>query len=517
MSASTAPAAPAISAAEEAAVLDLAAGASFVGAGGGLVVLWVGAACTALVRLLEERYGIAALHELPFPPADDGAAPELGSLGETRFDLVVSVGALGRIAPTALDLLLESLYERVRAGGYVLLSAASFLSRRGAGVETPLTTPLAHILFPRRIIEQHLAGRGMPQARYASPLCGASYVTLFRRAGFELLDARRVGDELDAAVYERFADKLDVYDRRELREPVLTALLQRPEAPEPPPPTKPAPAKPAPTSAAPLEREKTRLEWGDEQARSLWSNLYARYDPVVDGQTVLDIGCSWGYLLRFLAEEFRPRRLIGVDISQLWETVDHGWDYRAIENLEFHAGDLGQIEALEPESVDLVLCTSVLQYMTPEQLEANLERVYSLLRPGGQMILRTRVWTSYIGADLHSYFELPYVHLLYARAELARAVREQYGRELRYLNWLTASSYLAIFNRVGFEILDAPRRMNRAAPEVGERVGAAYPWIAPDELGVAELEAKLVRPIEPEELYTLAAPTSTIRPPVPGS
>jgi hypothetical protein len=129
------------------------------------------------------------------------------------------------------------------------------------------------------------------------------------------------------------------------------------------------------------------------------------------------------------------------------------------------------------------------------------------------MILRTRVWTSYIGADLHPYFELPYVHLLHGRGELARTVRKEHGRELRYMNWLTASSYLAIFDRVGFEILDAPRRMNSAAPEVRELVAAAYPWIAPEELGVAELEARLVRPIEPEELYALAAPTSTIAPP----
>src|SRR5207244_653825 len=90
----------------------------------------------------------------------------------------------------------------------------------------------------------------------------------------ELFEARRLEDEVDDTVYERFADKLDVYDRRELREPVLTALLRRPEAPEPAPPTKPAPPKRAGGGAEPLEPEKTRLQCGEESGRRpcTWSS-----------------------------------------------------------------------------------------------------------------------------------------------------------------------------------------------------------------------------------------------------
>lgn len=249
---------------------------------------------------------------------------------------------------------------------------------------------------------------------------------------------------------------------------------------------------------------KETQEWGGEQASKLWSNLYERYAPAIDGRTVLDLGCSWGYMLKFLAERFRPRRLIGTDVRPHWEEQRHGWDYGRAP-VEFHVGDLPDISAIELGSVDVMLCTSVLQYMTPEQLEANLERAYDLLRPGGELLLRTRVFTSYIGADLHEDIGLPYAHLLYGEREIASALRDR-GKEPPYLNWLTASTYIAIFVRAGFEVLDSRRRPNRAAPEAMERVEARFRWIGREELACAELEARLVRPIELDDLVVPGLP-----------
>ena len=245
-------------------------------------------------------------------------------------------------------------------------------------------------------------------------------------------------------------------------------------------------------------------DWGASQARALWSGLYEPKGLVVDGATVLDLGCSWGYLLRHLATEHAPARLIGVDVSPLWDTAGHGWDWRAERvPIEFHAGELSEIGALADASVDLVLCTSTLQYMTPEQVEANLARAYALLRPGGRMVLRTRVFTSYIGADLHRTFAKPYVHLLYGEEQLARLARERTGADPRYLNWLTASTYTAMMHRAGFEIAGSRRRPNGAAPGVLREVAERVPAPA-GELGCAELEAELVRPLGLEDLPALA-------------
>jgi hypothetical protein len=154
------------------------------------------------------------------------------------------------------------------------------------------------------------------------------------------------------------------------------------------------------------------------------------------------------------------------------------------------------------------MCTSTLQYMTPEQVEENLTRAYQLLKPGGEMILRTRVFTSYIGADLHRTISKPYAHLLYGEQQIARVVREQTGRDPRYLNWMTASTYTVLFHRAGFETLDLQRRPNTAARDVLAEVAKAMP-IPPKELECAELEARLMRPVEASDFGSLAVMVDT--------
>ena len=251
--------------------------------------------------------------------------------------------------------------------------------------------------------------------------------------------------------------------------------------------------------------EKGGSVWGLDMAERIWDGLYARHSPKIDGSTILDVGCSWGYLLRYISENFEPAKMIGTDIRPWWEIEDHGWDYEELgASLQFIANDITEIEEIPEESVDLAMCTSVLQYLTPENVESNMAKVYSLLKPGGEMILRTRVWTSYIGADLHRDIELPYSHLLYSKAETDRVLVEM-GKPTKYLNWLDSNTYLAIFHKVGFEMIDVRRRMNHQAPEVASRVVEKFPWIEPRELLCAELEVRMVRPLEPEEIDSALA------------
>jgi SAM-dependent methyltransferase len=256
--------------------------------------------------------------------------------------------------------------------------------------------------------------------------------------------------------------------------------------------------------ALPTVAEKNRAEWGARQAQSLWQSLYGPMGAVVDGRTVLDLGCSWGYMLRFLAEEFTPQKLIGTDPGGAWARGDHGWDWLALGDLvEFHRGDLAAIETIGTGTVDLIMCTSVLQYMKPEGVEDNLARCYELLRPGGEMMLRTRCFTSSLGADLHRLAEPQYVHLLHGEDDLRAWVREHHDRATPYLNWLTATTYLTMFVRAGFEVAEVRRRMNSREPEVIERVARELPWIDANERNVAELEARLIRPITADDLGAL--------------
>lgn len=249
-------------------------------------------------------------------------------------------------------------------------------------------------------------------------------------------------------------------------------------------------------------------DWGIEQAEKLWNGLYSRWNPVIDGRVVLDLGCSWGYLLRRLAELNRPAKLIGVDVRSWWTEVDSGWHEEMGDGVvEFLEGELGSVP-LDDGSVDLMLCSSVFQYLPPEDLLATLERAYRILTPGGELLLRTQLYTSYLGASLHRDYELPYVHLLHGEDLLRDRLRARRDRTPQYTNGLTASSYLATFAAAGFQILDARRLMNRHAPEVQERVAEEFP-VAANELGCTGLEARLLRPIEPDELERFAPMTST--------
>ncbi|MBV8888191.1 MAG: class I SAM-dependent methyltransferase [Alphaproteobacteria bacterium] len=265
----------------------------------------------------------------------------------------------------------------------------------------------------------------------------------------------------------------------------------------------------APDRAQQHEIEKSRLEWGRKQSDGLWTNFCAQYEPIIRNQTVLDFGCSWGYFCKYLVDRFSPRRVIGVDISPGWDG-DHGWNWHEhADKLSFVAGDITEIDNIPPGSIDLIIAISVFQYIAPDKLETTLERLYSLLRPGGEMLVRTRVVTSYIGADLHQQFALPYVHLLYPRRFLNKVAEARRGGPVRYLNSLSASSYLFLFHRAGFEIADANRRMNRAAPEILQQVREKYPFISEEELSCAEIDARLLRPYEPDELDTITSMTRT--------
>lgn len=244
--------------------------------------------------------------------------------------------------------------------------------------------------------------------------------------------------------------------------------------------------------------EKGGSDWGGDMAQRIWDGLYSKHSPVIDGATILDIGCSWGYLLKYIEENFKPVKMIGTDIRPWWEIEEHGWDYNALgDRLRLIASDLTEVEEIPAESIDLAMCTSVLQYLTPENVEANIEKAYSLIKPGGEMILRTRVWTSAIGADLHREIELPYAHLLYSKAETDK-ILEEMGNPTKYLNWLDSNSYLAIFHRVGFEMIDVRRRMNHHAENVASRVLEMYSWADPKEVLCAELEVRMVKPFERE-------------------
>lgn len=66
---------------------------------------------------------------------------------------------------------------------------------------------------------------------------------------------------------------------------------------------------------------KLNVEWGEKQALRLWNTLHV-FNLDWKGKTILDFGCSWGYLDKFLIEQQGVATSYGVDIDPIWKLMD---------------------------------------------------------------------------------------------------------------------------------------------------------------------------------------------------
>lgn len=237
--------------------------------------------------------------------------------------------------------------------------------------------------------------------------------------------------------------------------------------------------------------EARSIEWGRKTAKSLWEGLYEPWIDIADNRSFLDVGCSWGYLFQYMLGECSPRRLVGIDVTAHWEGAPFDWANEKRADIALYHGDIFSAP-LADESFDYVLCASVLQNLPPTQIDATLKRMYQLLRPGGELLLRTQVFTSYLGLQLHRVYQLPYIHLLYGEEVLGSRLQSRGHSWRGSTNWLTASSYLSAFMAAGFEILDVHRSPNQHSPTVQDRVLAQFP-VSREEMTVSHLAARLSR------------------------
>lgn len=95
------------------------------------------------------------------------------------------------------------------------------------------------------------------------------------------------------------------------------------------------------------------------------------------GRSLLNIGCGDGYLERSAQQ-------------RNWSVVSVDPDAKSVAALKARGIDArcGRIESLpvESDSLDVVLCTEVLEHLTPESLEAGLAEIRRVLKPAGLLI-----------------------------------------------------------------------------------------------------------------------------------
>lgn len=249
--------------------------------------------------------------------------------------------------------------------------------------------------------------------------------------------------------------------------------------------------------------KKLTRAWGDQQAQAMWNGTFSFFDVPWRGATTLDFGCAWGYFEKLLVERQGVERAVGVDICAHWERMID-WTPAETPGVELHVGDIREIPALTGRQYDVMLTSGTFMLLTPSDLQSVLRWMFAHLRPGGHAVFRTRTFTSWVGADLHeTVHQTPLPHLLFSKRTIDDFLRERNLETSRYMSPLTAASYLMLYKRVGFDILDARRSTNKFTPEQLAPYSDKLAAFDPLELKTADLFAHLRKPEVPLDLDLL--------------
>jgi cyclopropane-fatty-acyl-phospholipid synthase len=127
---------------------------------------------------------------------------------------------------------------------------------------------------------------------------------------------------------------------------------------------------------------------GDEtldQAEEAMLQLYSKRAELVDGQDILELGCGWGSLTLWMAEQFTSSRITAVSNSRPQrEHIEHQCRVRGLNNVRVITRDANHL-ALDPSQFDRVLSIEMFEHM--RNYETLLSRVAAWLRPGGKLFV----------------------------------------------------------------------------------------------------------------------------------
>lgn len=116
------------------------------------------------------------------------------------------------------------------------------------------------------------------------------------------------------------------------------------------------------------------------EAAGEWHQLRPLF-PALEGKTVLDLGCGYGWHCRYAAEQ-GAKAVLGIDLSEkmlesaAWRTRSAAVTYRlcGIEDYEY------------PENTwDCVISNLALHYIA--DLDTIFRKIYKTLKPGGTLLL----------------------------------------------------------------------------------------------------------------------------------
>jgi ubiquinone/menaquinone biosynthesis C-methylase UbiE len=214
---------------------------------------------------------------------------------------------------------------------------------------------------------------------------------------------------------------------------------------------------------------------------SLSKSFSAFEDSCVCGKDVLDFGCGDGELSFYLAKTRRPRRIVGVDISD--DAIKRARlslgniDIPGETAIEFAVGSTDSLP-FPDQSFDTVLAFDCLEHvMSPNVI---LQEWFRVLRPGGLCCIEWFPYKGPWGPHMESLIPIPWAHVIFGERAMFRAAEAIYdlpefvprhwdldenGRkkpnkwrawksfeEQGYINKLSMKDFQRIAQNVGFKI-----------------------------------------------------------------
>lgn len=121
-----------------------------------------------------------------------------------------------------------------------------------------------------------------------------------------------------------------------------------------------------------------------DQAEEMMLRLTVERAELADGQQILELGCGWGSLTLFMAEQFPNARIVAVSNSATQkEYIDLQARRRGLDNLEVRTVDMRHLQLTR--KFDRVVSVEMFEHMRNYQLL--LQQVASWLLPHGKLFV----------------------------------------------------------------------------------------------------------------------------------
>lgn len=111
--------------------------------------------------------------------------------------------------------------------------------------------------------------------------------------------------------------------------------------------------------------------------------LYAERAQLEDGQDILELGCGWGSLTLWMAEQYPNARIVAVSNSHRQRVhIQQQCRLRSLENVRVITCDVNQLDL---PGADFDRCVSVEMFEHLRNYRTLFERIAGWLKPGGLM------------------------------------------------------------------------------------------------------------------------------------